>query len=746
MNRFSYSGMICLLLLLSQFVFAQKQDIAVNNNVNNVNNLFDKGNNLLIKEYSNTALGIWQEALEKNSEDSAKRICFNASLAVWKEILKTNPEDPDFNFKTGLCYFSSFDEKTKALPYFRKALKSMTMDYDFKNSKGGKAPYCALYFVAETFLENGQADSALKYFSLYQNQYEVTPISAERDILMCINAKKSINNPRNVKPKNMGKKINTEYAETNPVVKLDNSMLFFSSRRPSKSDAAKANEFLSEDIYIAKDSSGSWIEPQPFRYNTSSDEVPLYITPDGLNLYFRRTIKGNADIYLSKFNDGVWDKPEALTVVNSRYNENGLSISGDGKYLYFSSDRTGGLGKFDIYQCVKASNGEWGIPEGLGFPINTPLDEISPFIDQGGKTLFFSSNGSADKGVGGYDIYYSDLKNDNTWTDPVNMGYPVNKTGNEINYYSADGGKRYYSCINEDQGYDLYEIVGGGFDVEAVAAGTEVVTVTNEMNVTQVMETEKKVEKEVDVVQTVETEITVEKEVEITVEKEVTKEVIKEIAQDNINVGKLDSASRVALVNKVKNYLTQRIKENAKNDREGSFEKEIAKELIKEVAPENTNIEKLDASSKAALAKKIKNYIKQKPKIDDTKEPVTNTEVSVPVREKETSIFKTIYFDFNTSTLSSPSVEELKQTAKFISEHPEIKIEIVGHSDNNGSWEANLWVSEKRAKEVSDFLLKNNISSDRMMYYGKGYSAPIANNDTKGNRSKNRRVEILVLK
>lgn len=459
---------------------------------------------------------------------------FAEAMNVWKKIMETSPENADVNFKMGLCYFNSIDEQGKALAFFKKASLKMTKEYKFYGKAADEASLDVLYFLGETFLTLNQPDSALSYFKLYQNQYEgIPPIAVDRAILMCINAKNAPKSPRNVKLTNLGKVINSEFAEANPVAKLDNSMLFFSSRRPgkeNKNQVDKINGKFSQDIYYtAKDATGKWREPQAFRFNSALDEYPVFVSPDGLTLYFCRKgrQKSSADwntkihpgdnfnIYRTKFLDGVWSKPIPLSEINSPFNETGLSITGDGKTLYFSSDRPGGIGKSDIYRCLLKSNGKWGAAQNLGKGVNSAYNEISPFINPNGKTLFFSSNGSLNQGIGGYDVYYSELLKDNKWENPQTLGYPINKTRDDVDYYIISGGKRYLASLSESKSYDIYEIEGGGFDVEAVEMGTEVVTLTKEMNVTEVMETEKLVEKEVEVVQTVETEVEVIKEVEV---------------------------------------------------------------------------------------------------------------------------------------------------------------------------------------------------------------------------------------
>lgn len=453
---------------------------------------------------------------------------FSAAMAVWLQVLAAEPDNANANFKMGMCYYNSPDESPKALPYLKKASKKITDKYDFFNAAEKNAPYDALYFLGETYLASNQPDSALWMFFQYEDKFDGNPaISVDRQIRNCINAKNAVKNPRDVTMKNPGKNINSSYAETNPVLTIDNSVMFFASRRAVKDVSKKissVNGKFDADIYYArKDASGKWEAPVPFKWNTDKDETPLYISADGLTLYFSKEVKGQSDIYVSSYVDKVWGSPKAVAEINSGANETGVSVSADGKYLYFCSDREGGAGRFDIYQCIKTGT-KWGAPKNLGPALNTGSSETSPYINPNGKTLFFASNGCRD-GMGGYDIFYSELKDDGSWTHPQNMGFPINTTRDDINFYITGGGTRYYATVREDaNSYDIFKIEGGGFAVENIDVSGQVVTLTQEMTVSDVVEVQKTVEKEVEVVETIETTVEVIKEVNVVdVEKEKAK-------------------------------------------------------------------------------------------------------------------------------------------------------------------------------------------------------------------------------
>ncbi|MEG1498252.1 MAG: OmpA family protein [Bacteroidales bacterium] len=257
-------------------------------------------------------------------------------------------------------------------------------------------------------------------------------------------------------PVNLGDSINTPEEEYLPIVTVDGSKLIITRRyTPDKMETAP----LEEDFFIShKDSSARWTKAQrmPEPVNSDGNEGAQCLSPDGRYLFFaacnREDGIGSCDIYVSKRKGEQWEKPFNLgRTVNTEFWESQPSMAGDGKTLYFCSNRPGGFGRSDIWKTVLQNNATWSEPENLGSPINTPSDENSPFIHPDGKTLYFSSNGHP--GLGGLDLFYSRLQADNQWSSPVNLGYPINTYADEATlsvnalgdtaYFSSDqlGGK-----------------------------------------------------------------------------------------------------------------------------------------------------------------------------------------------------------------------------------------------------------------------------------------------------------------
>lgn len=677
-----------------------------------IENLYLKGNSALLKGSSSV-----DNTISGDYSRNQKQVFLEKSVEIWKEILKSFPEDPDANFKLGLTYLRIYDKKFLALPYLQKASKHLVKNYSFNNSKGGGVPFYALYYLAEAYRVNNLPDSALAYYSLYRNHYKVPPIPIEDAIFMALNSKQSLINSRNVKLSPLTE-LNSDLAEYAPVLSIDGNKVFYCARRSSVGQNGETRKQSSEDIYFSeRDSNGKFSVPVPYPFNTEFDEVPLYLTSDGKTLFIRSTKNKNADIYYSDFLENQWTKPVPLAFLNSGYNENSITLSVDGKTIYFSSDRPGGTGGFDIYETKKLENGSWSEPFNLAYPINTSKNEICPSLAPDGATLYYSSNGIINLGVGGYDIYYSEKKAANSWSMPQNMGNPINKSGDDFGLYAAGNGVRVFAQVNKDRSFDLFEVKAGNSTDEELPSNVEVVTVVNEMAVAQIVETEKEVEKEVTVVEAVETQVEVEKEVQVTTEIEVEKivEVEKEviISEESSNktleteTGK-DSLPSVELTSKE----IVASKDSLLSDVPMSKE-------IEETGPES----ELNSSKIAeGTEKEIKSTlpIEMKGKL-----PETNPKKIVPPPIFENGL--TVFYGLNHIYPETRELRAINEYVKQIKASPDSTVfEIIGHADRQGTWEINLKVSTQRAKKVFDQLIKQGVPKSRLIYYGMGFAMPQA--------------------
>jgi len=258
--------------------------------------------------------------------------------------------------------------------------------------------------------------------------------------------------------RNMGSDINSANEEYINSVTADEQTLIFTR----KTKGEKIRPPL-EKLYIAhKDSLGWKTSPLQFDSPIAVNAGALCVSPDGQTIWF--TICGandgfgSCDLYVSQRQKDNWSQPQNLgATINSTSWDTQPSISSDGKQLYFVSTRPGGIGGSDIWCATRQSDGEWGLPVDLGEPVNTTADEYSPFIHPDGKTLYFASKGH--QGMGGSDLFMTKLQPDGKWMNPINLGYPINTSGDEISLIvNPKGDKGYISSTQKGGlgGFDIY--------------------------------------------------------------------------------------------------------------------------------------------------------------------------------------------------------------------------------------------------------------------------------------------------
>jgi len=517
---------------------------------------------ILISVFIPVAAGMSDTLSQVNRFMTDRR--FAEAIPMLKQIVSTDPSNSDANFKLGLCYYFSPDQRNLSLDYFRKAKENINLKYAFNSVNSNTAPVDIYFFLGEAFLNNFMPDSALYYYVKYKNRIKLeSPFNLDARMNWCVNALKELSSPLNVNIENLGNNINSVYFEKHPVVTIDNSVIFFSSTRPLTNpdgtvQTRQAEAQTNEDIYYSiKMPSGKWSKLIYFQHNTLKDEFPASLSIDGKMLILSRKMSDNYDLYYSLFEDGKWNDPVPMGgSINSSADETEASLSKDGNTLYFSSNRSGGFGQFDIYVTQKPENGKWGKPVNLGKEINTADNEVSPYIHPEGLVLYFSSDGYIEENMGGLDIFHSTKNQNNSWTKPLHLKYPVNTTRDDVNYQLTSGGKRYCTLLTDFNSFDVVEITGRQDEVGDINFGLEPTRLFSELNVMEVMEVEIQVEKEVQVSDIVEVKTEVEKEVAVVETVEVEG---KNYSLESVNLEEIDSTQRELLIRKVKDYYSDLI-------------------------------------------------------------------------------------------------------------------------------------------------------------------------------------------
>ena len=356
-------------------------------------------------------------------------------------------KNENIQYKIGICYLNIPGSEPLAIPYLKEAVKNTTPKYKKKSVKETKAPEYAYYYLGNAYRIHNELDKALEAYDNFKNipgfENKFNLNILENEIKSCEKAKIIKDIPINVKMINIGTPVNSESANYNPVISSDESTIIFMSEQ----------KFYNA-VFQSKKIDGLWTEPENItpQIESDGDVIPTSLSTNGKELYL---VKGNGDerdIYISRHDGSRWMKMEKLNQeINSDFGESHASISSDGTTLYFTSNRKGGFGEFDIYKSILSEDGKWGTPQNLGPTINSEFNEETPFISIDSKTLFFSSQGHYN--MGGFDIFYSFFDDNDTPGDPINIGYPVNSTGDDM-FYAPIG--------NGIVGY-ISKILHGGF-------------------------------------------------------------------------------------------------------------------------------------------------------------------------------------------------------------------------------------------------------------------------------------------
>jgi hypothetical protein len=387
-------------------------------------------------------------------EDNLHKLAF----PVYEAVLKNHPNEDFIRYmygKTGLSRSDKHAEALEELKYsYDRNKKIVNIQYDL-----AKAYYYNYKFEEATELVN-QFLAGKKLRPDEKEMGELLKVQIQNAAAM--HAKR-----QNLKITNIGSPVNTEDEEYVPVINADESMMVFTYSGPkSKGGRVNAFGETStigvypEDIYLTFMANDTFSVPKPLdNINSITNDASISLSPDGQILYlYRESSDDKGDIYESKLNGNEFGEPVKVKgLVNSSSWDGHCTVTEDGKTMYFSSERPGGFGGKDIYKATLLADSTWGNIVNLGDSINSKYDEDSPFIHPDGLTLFFSSNGL--KSTGGYDIFMSVMEPDSTFKTVENMGYPINSPIDDIYFVVAANGKRGYYSSAKAGGKGLKDIL-----------------------------------------------------------------------------------------------------------------------------------------------------------------------------------------------------------------------------------------------------------------------------------------------
>lgn len=542
-----------------------------------------------------------------------------------------------------------------------------------------------------TFYPRAQLDAARVAF--YSQHYPEGAVLSERYLLKidandkayfsatqiqrsCRFALWAIQHPLTISPRPLPSTVNTRYDEYFPSISADEQTLSVTRLLPTLEHGRR--EAMQEDLYLSHRPAidSVWQEAQDIGKPVSSvyNEGAQSLSADGQRMYYT-FCNGPCKIFYSDLaEDGKWSAPVALPPLINLPNVSTKqpSISPDGRTLYFTSNRPGGFGGYDVWRATKNEKGEWMGVHNLGETVNTPWEEQSPFIHFDNRTLYFSSNGHP--GLGDLDLFKATLQQDSTWSTPVNLGYPINTPATDMGLViSASGANAYYaSSRNERQGMDIYT-----FPLPDTLRPSPV-------------------------------------------------SYLRGTVQDASNGRPL--IAHYQLIDLSSGDVVM----HGESDAMGHF------------------LVCLPMGRQYALFASRDGYFDHSLHFDfvglhSASAPFRQTIGLMPLKTGVTLTLRNVFFDTDSDVLNPTSYLELDRWCKVMTDRPNMRIQIEGHTDNQGAAAYNQQLSERRANSVAQYLIEKGIAPTRITRKGFGESLPAQSNDTEEGRAANRRTECRIV-
>ena len=626
---------------------------------------------------------------------------YNLAKDRYLSAYQYNAENPELNYLIGVCYLYT-EDKFEAVKYLRKAYEKKPGISPEINYLLGRAYHLILEF-----------DKAIQHYSAHRTSLKPKEAVLQYDFIdklisECRNGKAIVADRQRVIIKNMGDSINSMYDDYFSIFAHNDSVMYFTSRRPvgKKSKRNPYDYKFFENVYYAEFLDGEWSEAKPVnkKLDSKHNDAAVGISNDGSQLFIYRGEENGGDVYVSNIKNGEWKSPEQWnSKFSSEESETSLFFSQSGDTVYFiSANKDLTMGGRDILMAVKNIKGKWQKPANLSSLVNTKYDEEGIYITPDGKTLYFSSRGH--NTMGGFDVFKTELQSDGIWSDPVNLGYPINTPDDELFFSMSGNGKNAYVSTIRDGGYgakDIYKMVFLGSEKEMILSNEDILIAGT---------------------------------------------------QESLKKGFFTLPELISVDSFF--YLKGRVL-NKTNEEPVVAKLEFVDSEESKVMATVVSSDSGEYQAKFLVPKKYdveivaKDYLFYLDAVDMTTassdEPFIMDFYLDKVEVGTKVVLENINFETSKATLTAESFPKLDQIITFLKNNESIRVEISGHTDNVGSSKINMELSENRAKSVVLYMVSKGISKSRLEAKGYGFSQPIAPNDTPEGREQNRRVEFKVI-
>ncbi len=486
----------------------------------------------------------------------------------------------------------------------------------------------------------------------------------------------------------LGKNINSSCGEARPVISPDGRTLYFVRKFNSHNIGGKTDD---QDIYYSNFINGRWTIAQNIGWPLN-DQYPngiCSISPDGNTIWVLNSYNLESGIIEDgisvshKSEDGRWSQPTGLKIENF-HNKNDFqdySVSASGQILLMAIETDESVGEQDIYVSFKKDDDTWTEPQNLGHVINTEYVEYSPTLSADERILFFTSNGHS-KSVNG-DIYYSQRLDDSwlNWTVPNNIGLEVNTPGLD-SYFSMSPNNEYAyfvssENVDQDEEFEISDLDVYRIPVNIEPVPGKIISLSGKIY----DRTNNK-----------------------SIYANITLEASKGVGYQGFTASNVKTGDYTLKISKEANYL-------------------------------------INVESEGYLTYSDSVYLSNE---EDLNNLVFHVAME-PVTKGHVFSLNQLYFNQSSANLLPESKQELEKMYRLMVNNETLKIKLGGHTDNQGYKSANTKLSKVRAETVRDYLVGKGIDKKRIKAVGYGSSQPIVPNDSKENRARNRRVEVEIL-
>ncbi len=770
---------------------------------------------------------------------------YDEALKYYLRLYAYCSTDKALNYKIGVCYLGASNKKA-ALKYLQESSPDIASDYYFLLGKAFQ--YNFKYSEAREAYE--------KYFGLQNNWNRKKKLNRLMQLKReCLFGHSALKDSTPVFIYNMGPILNTYYDDYNAYLlpeESNDSVFIYTTRRPKKEPRKRTSRYKYNEKILY--SEGGYYQLPEEAYllkklkHNKHNAIAGYNYKDDL-LYFYQGKNRNGDIYSAKIKNGKAKKQRYIQgrVNHIAYKETSFSVSNSGD-CYFVSNRRGGEGGKDIWHCRKVGENRYTHLENMGELINTPFDEECVYVTPDGNTLYFSSDGL--DGMGGFDVFKSEKTANGDWTKPVNMGYPINSPADELFYHPTQNPDiALYAAVRADGygGLDIYKIVTDNripFSIKGFASDSKSGEMLNaEVNVFNQGDTliassatdsfthfyslsfddggdyyltvnadgYQSIKKPIDCPSVRHDSL----EMDFALEKLKFPFTISGIVSDSTTfrplaaiVSCFDADADTLLGRQVTNsmdgkfsltladkynvrleivaddYFSITDKFNCKNidgnRRQNMYNLVSSKvyyNLDGKVSCEDGSIgtgvslffyrpgdtapfyavktdstdsynAKLEEKGPFNIEIRAEGYFFYNDTIQfleaDSLHKTVNFELK-KMKQGAKIVVENILFNSGKSTLKSSSFAELDKLADLLMENKDVRLEVSGHTDNVGSSAINKKISKARALAVRNYLVTKGVEEERLEYEGYGFDQPIADNSTAAGRAQNRRVEVKVI-